>query len=172
MPCFYVSAFQLKWIGSVQQAGGKDPLQDRRKDRPEVAGGTDNLEKEMEAWVGAFKQEAGVEDASPEQRRSALPQDEESLDSSENQGSSNVPYPVLAFDPNVDGIRGLTRNVSEWGVRLALSPNGQPQFIVLGGVRGTVVQGSTPFPGIAQDPSMAFEDVGFRCVMAIDEKQN
>ena len=78
---------------------------------------------------------------------------------------------VLAFDPNLDGIRGLTRNVSEWGVRLALSPNGQPQFVVLGGVRGTVVQGSTPFPGIAQGPSMAFEDVGFRCARVINEKQ-
>lgn len=160
---------EVDWLRAASRA--KDSLKDRRKDSPELAGGTDNLEKEMEAWVGAFKQEPREGDASLKQSQSTLPKDEESPDSPEIQGPSNVPYPVLAFDPNLDGIRGLTRNVSEWGVRLALSPNGQPQFVVLGGVRGTVVQGSTPFPGIAQDPSMAFEDVGFRCARVINEKQ-
>ena len=100
-----------------------------------------------------------------------MPNDEESPGLSANQGSSNIPHPVLGFDPNVDGIRGLARNVSEWGMRVVLAPGGKPQFVVLGGVRGTMVQRSTLFPGIAQDPSMAFEDVGFRCARAINEKQ-
>lgn len=161
---------EAEWLRAASRP--EDPLQIRPKRSPELALGTDNLEKEMEAWLGAFKQEVGVGNVSPEQRRSALPTDEESPDLPENQDASSIPHPVLAFDPNVDGIRGLTRNVSEWGVRLALSPNGLAQFVVLGGVGGTVVLGSTPFPGIAQDPSMAFEDVGFRCARAINQKQN
>ncbi|MGO9571304.1 MAG: serine/threonine protein kinase [Desulfomonilaceae bacterium] len=122
---------EVDWLRAASRA--KDSLKNHPQGGPALTRGTDILEKEMEAWVGAFKQEAGAEDVSPEQRRPALPQGEEPLDSPENQASSNIPYPVLAFDPNVDGIRGLTRNVSEWGVRLALSPNGQPQFVVLGG---------------------------------------
>jgi serine/threonine protein kinase len=161
---------EAEWLRAASRP--EDSLKNHPKSGPELAGGTDDLKKEMEAWVGAFKQEAGDGDASLKQSRSTLPKNEESPDSPENQGPSNVPYPVLGFYPNVDGIRGLARNVSEWGVRLALSPDGKPQFVVLGGVRGTMVQRSTPFPGIAQDPSMAFEDVGFRCARAINEKQN
>jgi hypothetical protein len=104
--------------------------------------------------------------------RSTLPPDEESTDVTDNQGPSNLPYPVLAFNPDVDGIRGLTRNVSEWGKRAALARTATPQFVVLGGVRGTMLQGATPFPGIAQDPSMAFEDVGFRCSQPLNKKKD
>ena len=39
---------EVDWLRAASR--GKDPLQDRRKDRPELARGTDNLEKEMEAW--------------------------------------------------------------------------------------------------------------------------
>jgi serine/threonine-protein kinase len=160
---------EAEWLLAASRP--EDSLKNHPKGGPELAHGTDNLEKEMEAWVGAFKQEAGDGDASLKQSRSTLPKNEESPDSSEDQGPSSVPYPVLAFHQNVDGIRGLARNVSEWGVRLALSPDGKPQFVVLGGVRGTMLTGTRSFPGIAQDPSMGFEDVGFRCVRAINDKQ-
>ena len=161
--------FEAEWLRAASRTEGK--VKSRDKGSPDLTRGTDNLEKEMGAWADAFQQEGRRGDAAREKGRSGLPMVEERQDSSENRGPSTVPYPVLTFAPNVDGIRGLMRNVSEWGVRPGLSsPDAKSQFVVLGGTRGTMLTGSTPFPGIAQDPSIAFEDVGFRCVKGVDEK--
>ncbi|AFM24962.1 bifunctional serine/threonine-protein kinase/formylglycine-generating enzyme family protein [Desulfomonile tiedjei] len=158
---------ETEWLRAASRP--EDALKKPTQTSADPARDTDNLEKEMEAWAGAFKEETSSGDASPERSRSISPKNEGLPDSSENQGASTIPYPVLSFEPNVDGIRGLMRNVSEWGVRLGVAPNAKPQFVVLGGMRGTMLAGSTPIPGIAQDPSMAFEDVGFRCAKNIDE---
>jgi eukaryotic-like serine/threonine-protein kinase len=160
--------FETEWLRAASRKEGK--VKSRDKGGPDLTRGTDNLEKEMGAWSEAFQQEAGEVDAARGKGRRGLLMDEERQDSSDSQGPSTIPYPVLTFAPNVDGIRGLTRNVSEWGVRPGLSPNAKSRFVVLGGTRGTMLTASTPFPGIAQDPSMTFEDVGFRCVKSIDEK--
>jgi len=157
---------EVEWLRAASRA--EYSMNGGPRDSAEPPPETSNLEKEMEAWVGAFKQEAGRGTRFSKDARSGSAKDKEGLDSPEDSGSSTVPYPVLDFDANEDGIRGLMRNVSEWGTRLVLSPNAKPQFVVLGGVRGTLLAGSAPFPGIAQDPSMAFEDVGFRCANSVE----
>lgn len=160
---------ETEWLHAA--ARKEQSSKNDQKPTASTAKGTNNLEKEMEAWVGTYKNEdTGAGSGSPKQSRSALAKDKEEVDLSENQGSSHIPYPVLSFDPNVDGIRGLTRNISEWGVRPGPSSGAKPEFVVLGGVKGTILHGSTAFPGIAQDPSMAFGDVGFRCAKGIGEK--
>jgi len=156
---------EMEWLLAARRR--EDSPEKHPAERPIPSAGTGKLQEEMEAWVGAFRKEGG--DAPPRQGRSTLPEEQGSRDSFKDKGASTVPYPVLDFAPNEDGIRGLTGNVSEWGVRLPASPNAKPQFVVLGGVRGTMLAGSTPFPGIAQDPSMAFEDVGFRCAKSVEE---
>ena len=77
---------------------------------------------------------------------------------------SQIPYPVSLTAPNPLGIRGLNKNVSEWGVRPGISPDAKKQFVILGGLRGSMLEASNLAPGIAQDPLGAFVDVGFRCV--------
>ena len=47
---------EREWLRAASRTEG--PLQNHPKRSPALALGTDNLEKEMEAWVGAFKQEA------------------------------------------------------------------------------------------------------------------
>ncbi|MBI4965473.1 MAG: SUMF1/EgtB/PvdO family nonheme iron enzyme [Desulfomonile tiedjei] len=140
-----------------------------KKGSPEIARSTHDLETEMESWVGAYKGEETTGDVGRKQSRSNSPRQTRPVDSYQYGGASLVPYPVSDFDPNADGIRGLMRNVSEWGTRVVLAPERKPQFVVLGGMRGTLLHGSTLFPGIAQDPSMAFEDVGFRCARSVNE---
>lgn len=159
---------EAEWL---RAAGRKEATsKTQREESAAPPRGTANLETEMEAWVSAFKQgNAASGNASTRQRKQESPKTEEKPDAA-NQGPSSVPYPVLSFAPNPDGIRGLTSNVSEWGVRPGLSPTSEPQFVVLGGLRGTMLEGGTPFPGIAQDPAMAFEDVGFRCARTFEAK--
>ena len=121
-----------------------------------------DLEKEMQSWVGGFREESQAQkDSNWEDLTDAFIPD----------GPSQIPYPVARFAKSADGIRGLTQNVSEWGLREALSTNSSAQFVIVGGLRGTVLQASTPFPGIAQDPSSAFEDVGFRCVVSANNRK-
>ncbi len=156
---------EIEWLRAASRT--EAPL---KKDRPEVSRGADDLETEMESMVGASKGADTAGDASRKQSRSDSTGGEEPAGPYQYGGSSLVPHPVRGFSPNVDGIRGLTTNVSEWGARIALSPTRKPQFVVLGGIKGTMMYGSTPLPGLAQDPSMAFEDVGFRCAKDLEGK--
>jgi eukaryotic-like serine/threonine-protein kinase len=160
---------ETQWLSAAMRT--REPVQSHPNSSGDLAKGTNNLEKEMEAWVGTYKKQDAQTKASPQQGVSDLAETEMPFNSFEDTRVAHIPYPVLAFEPNIDGIRGLTRNVSEWGVRLELSQNTKPQYVVLGGIRGTVLQGNAPFPGIAQDPSMAFVDVGFRCAKSLDEKK-
>jgi eukaryotic-like serine/threonine-protein kinase len=137
----------------------------------DLAGGTYNLEKEVEGRVGTNREQNAAPKDSPQRSVPGLPENGAQLDSSGNEGAAHVPYSVFAFKQNMDGIRGLMRNVSEWSVRLWQSTDAKPQYVVAGGIRGTVLQGATPLPGLAQEPSTAFEDVGFRCAKSVKEKQ-
>ncbi|MEW6351360.1 MAG: bifunctional serine/threonine-protein kinase/formylglycine-generating enzyme family protein [Thermodesulfobacteriota bacterium] len=156
---------EREWLRAVNRT--RDSLTKRLERGGEPA--QRSLEEETGRRGGPLGQEPGQVEVEPEESGSAVVKGGEVPALGEDSGPSAVPHPVLDFPPNVDGIRGLMRNVSEWGVRLQRSPNAQPQFVVTGGVRGTMMAGSTPFPGIAQDPAMAFEDLGFRCVRGIEE---
>lgn len=111
-----------------------------------------DLETEMKNWMGGYATQTQGADNSLSIRE-----------------PSQVPYPVSRTSPNLLGIRGLNANVSEWGVRPGIPQDAKDQYVVLGGIRGSMLQASTLIPGTAQDPLGTFVDVGFRCVM--DRKQ-
>ncbi|MBI5251643.1 MAG: protein kinase [Desulfomonile tiedjei] len=147
---------EVEWLHAAGRR--KVPTKDGLDVGPVPSRGSDELEKEMESWAGGFKE-------APQTPRESSPED--LADGSASEGSSQIPHPVTRFGPSADGIRGLNQNVSEWGTRQAVSTNSPAQFVILGGLRGTVLQASTLFPGVAQDPSTAFADVGFRCVVSM-----
>ncbi|MBI5572135.1 MAG: protein kinase [Desulfomonile tiedjei] len=107
------------------------------------------LEQEMEGWIsgyGSGNEISGGSTVAP--------------------GPSLIPHPVTTFEPNQYGIRGLWANVSEWGLRKGLSEaSSAPEYVVLGGLRGSMLLGETLITGVAQEPSGAFRDVGFRCAL-------
>jgi hypothetical protein len=76
--------------------------------------------------------------------------------------------PVMLFEPNANGIRGLNEIVSEWGLRIprvSSSVNhGEMEYVILGGIGGGPDE-EHAFPApISRQPWEAFEYVGFRCV--------
>jgi len=144
--------YEREWLHAAGR--GPSPLKDHQEGGPETRPGPADLKKEMEEWLGAYREGSTT-------RAQSSPSPE----------PSQVPYPVTRFDPNVDGIRGLRRNVSEWGLRLGQAPSTETQYVILAGLRGSMVQDSTLIPGIAQDPGGAFEDVGFRCAVNITRKE-
>jgi len=143
---------EAEWLHAAGRR--KTPVKDDAEVRQPPSRESDDLKKEMESWIGGFRDESQVR-GRPSNGDAAGPR-----------GPTQIPYPVTRFAPNVDGIRGLNQNVSEWGMRRVLSTTSSPQFVIVGGMRGTMLQASTPFPGIAQAPSGAFEDVGFRCAVS------
>lgn len=84
-------------------------------------------------------------------------------------GPSRVPHPVTDFAAGKDGIRGLQENVSEWGLRPGSASDSKSRYVILGGLRGSMLLGETLLAGVAQDPSGAFIDVGFRCTKGLED---
>ncbi len=115
-----------------------------------------NLATEMKGWVEGYSQKNKIE---------------ASDDFSVRSSASLVPHPVTTFSPDANGIRGIGENVSEWGLRSTKTAKGGDQidYVILGGLRGSTAHGSVLIPGLPQDASAAFGDVGFRCVAQIPE---
>jgi serine/threonine-protein kinase len=81
-----------------------------------------------------------------------------------------VPSPVMLFEPNRYGIRGLNMNASEWGLRILTAPSAETiretEYVVLGGL-GSDLEKEYGIPSpISRYPWEAFEEVGFRCVQS------
>lgn len=79
-----------------------------------------------------------------------------------------IPSPVMLFEPNRYGIRGLNMNASEWGLRMLAAPSAETiretEYVVLGGWGSDAdKEYGIPSP-ISRYPWEAFEEVGFRCV--------
>ena len=73
----------------------------------------------------------------------------------DQQAPSKLPVPVVQFKPNAYGIRGLGRNVSEWGVGSGTDSSQEkegPQYVILPSA-------------VPRYPWEAFKEVGFRCVL-------
>jgi serine/threonine-protein kinase len=95
--------------------------------------------------------------------------------SSNSQSPSQIPTPVSLFEPNAYGIRGLDGNVNEWGFRLPRplsNETEEPEYVILGGFGSDPEELSALGPGIGRHPWEAFENVGFRCVLQIQRKEN
>ncbi len=142
---------ESQWLQAIIQ--GKDDSGHGTK--PGSTPETSQLEKDMKSWVEAY----GSQDQIPENISRST--------------ASQIPYPVSKFGPDKLGIRGLEENVSQWGLRAigrSKKAGSRNEYVVLGGLRGDLVLDSTLVPGVPQDPSHAFQDVGFRCVIAADIK--
>jgi len=79
------------------------------------------------------------------------------------------PSPVMLYPANALGIRGLNRNVGEWGIRKRPSTSESggeaSEYVILGGP-GKDSKEAFAYPGpIPRRPWEAFERVGFRCVV-------
>jgi len=76
---------------------------------------------------------------------------------------------VMLYRANALGIRGLNRNVGEWGIRKT-SPASEigsraVEYVILGGT-GKDSKRTAAYPGpVPRRPWEAFEEVGFRCVV-------
>jgi len=143
---------EAEWLHAA--ARRKTPVENGADVRRPPSEEFNDLKKEMESWVGGFRDDSQARTGSSRE------------DAAGPRGPTQIPYPVTRFAPNADDIRGLNQNVSEWATRPALATTSSEQFVIVGGMRGTILQASTPFPGIAQAPSGAFEDVGFRCAVS------
>ena len=143
---------EQEWLQAVRQ-GGKSSADVAARGRWPATPSTD-LATEMQGWLEGYRsqdQGQGLDDLSV------------------NSSASLVPHPVTTFGPDADGIRGLNRNVSEWGMRPTGTgkDKGQADYVILGGLRGSTLRGSVLIPGLPQDASAAFGDVGFRCAAGI-----
>jgi len=143
---------EAEWLHAAERR--KTPVENGADVRQPPSRESNDLKKEMESWVGGFREDS--------QARTGWSRE----DAVGPKGPTQIPYPVTRFAPNADDIRGLNQNVSEWAARHALSTTSSEQFVIVGGMRGTMLQADTPFPGIAQAPFGAFEDVGFRCAVS------
>ncbi|MCL5125968.1 MAG: bifunctional serine/threonine-protein kinase/formylglycine-generating enzyme family protein [Deltaproteobacteria bacterium] len=140
---------ELEWFHAV--ITGADVKNPAGNNQHAPSLGSSKLETELQDWLGGYADQAH----GPE-------------NSSFIQGPSQIPYPVLRTQANSLGIRGLNANVSEWGLRPDFAKGAGEQYVVLGGLRGSMVQNSVLVIGIAQSPSSEFVDVGFRCVTAAE----
>jgi serine/threonine-protein kinase len=151
---------EVEWLHAA--SAGQKSSDDRVRDRQAPSVPPSELEQEMEGWLSGYRSDG--------KREKWSPQAEVPSGFSAQTAASLIPYPVSVFSPDSNGIRGLNRNVSEWGRRVVLSPPVPGQYVVLGGMRGSILHGDSLFPGFAQDPAMAFEDVGFRCVVSAEKE--
>ena len=83
------------------------------------------------------------------------------------------PSPVILFEPNAFGIRGLHSTVGEWVVgdaRLVSSVANEPAFFIVGGFeKDPDRRGKIPSI-VKRQPWEAFEEVGFRCAMDVSRE--
>jgi serine/threonine-protein kinase len=82
-----------------------------------------------------------------------------------------VPTPVIVFEPNGYGIRGLNAGVKEWGMRMLKEPSGEKmEYVILGEAGSDSEKGDTISAPVSRYPWEAFEEVGFRCVLDVSSK--
>ena len=88
-----------------------------------------------------------------------------------------IPTPVILFEANAFGIRGLNNTIDEWGFRNLEAPTQEQlwetQYLLLGGKhpgeKEIVETISTP---MRREPWEAFGNVGFRSVLPIKDSEN
>ncbi len=83
-----------------------------------------------------------------------------------------IPTPVILFEANPFGIRGLNQGINEWVVRspgIEMGSDSEPEFAVAGNAR--IKDPKSPVYRIERYPWEAFRDVGFRCVLTPPGKE-
>ncbi|BBO77416.1 hypothetical protein DSCW_48330 [Desulfosarcina widdelii] len=84
-----------------------------------------------------------------------------------------IPTPVILFEANALGIRGLNNSVGEWGFRNLESPTKEKlweiQYLLLGGkYQANLKDHESILPPIHREAWEAFSNVGFRTVLPIE----
>lgn len=82
-----------------------------------------------------------------------------------------IPPPAMMLQPDVYGIRGLNKEIGEWGLKILEADGNKTnparmEYVILGGHPGLAGKESIPLY-IERHPWEAFEGVGFRCVISI-----
>ncbi len=79
-----------------------------------------------------------------------------------------IPTPVILFDANILGIRGLNQCIDEWTTHLRTAPENTLSeakgYTVAGNIRDADEKDSW-YSVVHRQPWESFEEVGFRCVM-------
>jgi formylglycine-generating enzyme required for sulfatase activity len=79
--------------------------------------------------------------------------------------------PVLSFQPNAFGIRGMNKDVGEWALLLigatSRDEKRDVEYVILGGIKGITEKDSSIASLVNRNPWEAFEEVGFRCVRSV-----
>ena len=88
-----------------------------------------------------------------------------------------IPTPVILFEANAYGIRGLNNSVDEWGFRNLEAPTQEQlwetQYLLLGGKHpGEKEKVETISPPMPREPWEAFGNVGFRSVLPIKDSES
>ena len=94
-------------------------------------------------------------------------------DTEANQRLFPIPTPVILFEANALGIRGLNNSIGEWGFRNLESPKKEKlwetQYLLLGGkYQANFNDHETVTPPIHREAWEAFSNVGFRTVLQIE----
>ena len=84
-----------------------------------------------------------------------------------------IPTPVILFDKNRFGIRGLNQSISEWAFKKenARKPAKGPEFMIMGSV-GIEKRGKKGPSAVKRLPWEAFEEVGFRCAKDVEHAKS
>ena len=88
-----------------------------------------------------------------------------------------IPTPVILFEANAYGIRGLNNSIDEWGFRNLEAPTQEKlwetHYLLLGGKRTSEKEKvETISPPMPREPWEAFGNVGFRSVLPIKDSEN
>jgi len=77
-----------------------------------------------------------------------------------------IPTPVMFYEPNAYGIRGLNQNIGEWGLRPHNEDSKQKnnEYVLLGGLQDSSEINNTNPTIIRRAPRKSYADVGFRTV--------
>ena len=82
-----------------------------------------------------------------------------------------LPFPVMLFQPNRFGLKGLNRSLGSWVLDARTTGEEGPSYVIVGGFDKGSVSGGTGQAGpiaVRRQPWEAFEEVGFRCVKDLD----
>ncbi len=139
--------FTGEWFYAVKE--GRVPREEtsERASGVETAGGRDKMMRNMKNGRLSNREQTAVL-----KLRQSLP----------------IHAPVILFEQNIFGIRGLNGSISEW-VFSSPTPTGidnETEYIILGQFASHAAKGKTDLSAILRQPWEAFEEVGFRCVIS------
>jgi serine/threonine-protein kinase len=139
--------------GAVSQSNSSGTVSEPATGRP--------MDWMMDRWMGSDMMD-DWSDSRPDSGRASTPQTLKPLQKLE---------PVLSFQPNALGIRGMNNDVGEWALLLigatSRDEKSDEEYVVLGGIEGLAEKDSSIPSLVIRQPWEAFEEVGFRSARSV-----